>query len=69
VPSGDASGVRTRHYRGRVAHPNQRRQWSWFVLAVGLVLLVLCTAAASAIALGLGLVMVLAGLLGLLLST
>jgi hypothetical protein len=51
-----------------VALPPQRRQWSLFVLGVGLVLMGLCALDASSVALALGMVMVLAGLVGLLLN-
>ena len=57
-----------RVYRCRVALPPQRRQWSLFVLGVGLVLIGLCALDASSVALALGMVMVLAGLVGLLLD-
>jgi hypothetical protein len=53
-------------YRVRVQVWSQRRQWSAFVLVVGLVLLGLNGLDASLTAFVLGVVMVLAGLLGLL---
>jgi hypothetical protein len=51
-----------------VALAPQQRQWSFFVLGIGIVLVGLCALAASTVALTLGLVMVFAGLLGLLLG-
>jgi hypothetical protein len=53
-------------YRVRVQVSTQRRQWSAFVLVVGLVLIGLCVLAASSVALVLGAVLTLAGLIGLL---
>ena len=65
----DASGeTEARGYRCGVALPPQRRQWSAFVLGVGLVLMGLCALDRSTVALALGMAMVLVGLLGLLLG-
>jgi hypothetical protein len=55
-------------YRVRVRTWSQRRQWSAFVLVVGVVLLGLNGLDSSPTALMLGAVMTLAGLLGLLLG-